>query len=192
VSEPAAAAEHHPWLVVIDMQAVFASPESPWRTSGFDAIVDNIRTLAALFGRHVVFTRFVSPEEPQGAWRDYYDQWSFALVPDSAPIYDLVETLPHRGRPVVSRTSFGKWDDLPGSLREVTGGAENLVLTGVSTDCCVLSTALAAADAGVQVVVVHDACAGVSAADHRRALDAMRLYAPLITVASTADVVRAL
>jgi nicotinamidase-related amidase len=54
----------------------------------------------------------------------------------------------------------------------------------------VLSTALAAADAGVYVHVVADACAGVSPADHARALEAMSLYAPLITLTSTQDVVR--
>jgi nicotinamidase-related amidase len=57
-----------------------------------------------------------------------------------------------------------------------------LVLAGVSTDCCVLSTALAAADAGVQVTVVADACAGVDDVAHLRALEAMKLYAPLIDV----------
>ncbi|WXF89963.1 isochorismatase family protein [Curtobacterium flaccumfaciens pv. flaccumfaciens] len=52
----------------------------------------------------------------------------------------------------------------------------------MSTDCCVLSTALAAADAGATVTVVADACAGASDEDHDRALAVMRLYAPLITV----------
>ena len=47
-----------------------------------------------------------------------------------------------------------------------------------------LSTALAAADAGRFVVVPEDACAGLSEADHRRALDAMALYGPLITISS--------
>jgi nicotinamidase-related amidase len=46
----------------------------------------------------------------------------------------------------------------------------------------VLSTALPAADAGVHVRVAADACAGATDADHRRALDAMALYAPLIDV----------
>jgi nicotinamidase-related amidase len=64
------------------------------------------------------------------------------------------------------------------------------VVCGVSTDCCVLSTALAAADAGVFVQIGAAACAGVSRADHERALDTMRLYAPLITVTSTEDVLR--
>ncbi len=62
------------------------------------------------------------------------------------------------------------------------------MLSGVSTDCCVLSTALAAADAGVAVQVVADACAGVSPADHQRALDAMALYAPLIELTTVDEV----
>jgi nicotinamidase-related amidase len=53
----------------------------------------------------------------------------------------------------------------------------------------VLSTALAAADAGARVRVVADACAGVSPADHERALQAMALYGPLIEV-TDADSVR--
>jgi len=177
------------WLVVIDLQTVFADPGSPWATPGFGEIVDNNLALIEAFEERVAFTRFVAPRDPLGAWRDYYDQWAFALVPRDAPIYDLVDSIPHQGHPVVTRTTFGKWDDLPGSLRDVTGGAERLVLTGVSTDCCVLSTALAAADAGVHVQVVTDACAGMTRSDHDRAIAAMSLYAPLITLTSTRDVV---
>ena len=62
------------------------------------------------------------------------------------------------------------------------------MLGGVSTDCCVLSTALAAADAGVEVQVVAEACAGLTDDSHREALDIMQLYAPLIEVVSLADV----
>ena len=43
MTEPAGGAADRPWLVVIDMQNVFASPESPWRTPGFDTILDNNR-----------------------------------------------------------------------------------------------------------------------------------------------------
>ncbi len=184
--EPREAEQQRPaWLVVIDMQEVFSSPESPWRTPGFDGIVGNIGRLVSMFGERVVFTRFVAPEEPTGAWESYYREWSFALVPADSPIYDLVDEVPHDGHRVLSRPTFGKWDDRPGSLLELTEGATTLVVTGVSTDCCVLSTALAAADAGVQVQVVTDACAGLSDTDHQRALDAMGLYAPLITLTTT-------
>lgn len=191
MSDPTTEAARPAWLVVVDMQNVFASSESPWCTPGFDDILDNTRALIEAFGERVVFTRFVAPETPYGAWRDYYHEWAFALVPAEAPIYDLVESLPHEGYPVVSRASFGKWDERAGSLRELTADAATLVIAGVSTDCCVLSTALAAADAGVQVQVVMDACAGVSPDDHQRALTAMSLYAPLITLTSTEDVIRA-
>lgn len=185
---PAPTSGSPPWLAVIDMQNVFVSPGSPWHAHGVDALVGNVRALVEGFGERVVFTRFIAPARPEGAWADYYREWSFALVAADDPIYDLVDSLPSGGHPVVSRTTFGKWDDEPGSLREVTSAAQTLVLSGVSTDCCVLSTALAAADAGIQVQVVADACAGVTRADHERALDVMSLYTPLITLTSTAQV----
>jgi nicotinamidase-related amidase len=67
-------------------------------------------------------------------------------------------------------------------------GAATLLLAGVSTDCCVLSTAVAAADAGVPVQVVADACAGVDGTSHRKALDVLALYAPLVEIVTSADV----
>ena len=66
-------------------------------------------------------------------------------------------------------------------------GAATIVLAGVSTDCCVLSTAAAAADAGVGVQVVADACAGVDETSHRKTLEALALYAPLIEIVTSAD-----
>ena len=174
------------WLVVIDMQHVFADPASPWSAPGFATALVNVRTLVGAFADRVVYTRFVAPARPAGAWVDYYEQWPFALLADGDPSYAIVDALPHSGRPVVSRPTFGKYDDRPGSVHELTSGASALVLAGVSTDCCVLSTALAAADAGVAVYVAADACAGATPEDHERALDAMRLYAPLITVTTTA------
>ena len=62
------------------------------------------------------------------------------------------------------------------------------MLAGVSTDCCVLSTAVAAADAGAAVQVVADACAGVDDDSHAKALDILRLYAPLVEVVTLDDV----
>ena len=88
----------------------------------------------------------------------------------------------------IDRAAFGKWDT---ETAERLNHPAEIVLAGVSTDCCVLSTALAAADAGVQVRVVTDACAGATEADHQRALDAMALYAPLIELTTVAEVLAA-
>ena len=180
-------------LVVVDLQVVFADPASAWATPGFADVVPVVRSLVEAFdaaGAPVVFTRFLAPERPVGAWVGYYDRWPFALRAPGDAIWDLVDGTGRRPQhPVVDATTFGKWG---ASLAAATAGASSLVLAGVSTDCCVLSTALGAADAGVAVRVAADACAGVSVADHERALAAMALYDPLVRVVDAASVLSAL
>jgi nicotinamidase-related amidase len=85
----------------------------------------------------------------------------------------------------VVATTFGKWS---ADLRAVVGEQPALVVAGVATDCCVVSTVLAAADAGASITVVTDACAGSNDDNHQKALDVMALYGPLVTLASTAEV----
>jgi len=173
-----------PSLAVIDMQRVFGEPGSPWLAPRFAEIVDPVRRLAEAFGPRVVFTRFVAPERPHGAWRQYYDQWPFALQPPDARIYELADPFAGMAGPTLDATTFSKWGP---DLAARTGGGP-LVLAGVSTDCCVLSTAVGAADAGVSVQVVADACAGVNDESHANALRVMSLYAPLVEVVTRAAI----
>lgn len=166
-------------LVVVDVQHVFADQGSPWGAPRFAEVHPAIRRLTEAFAGDVVHTRFVAPAEPTGAWVPYYEQFPFALVPADDPLYALLDD--PGDAPVLDATTFGKW----GPELAALVGAGPLLLAGVSTDCCVLSTALPAADAGVPVHVVTDACAGATDADHDRALAAMALYAPLITLTTT-------
>jgi nicotinamidase-related amidase len=170
-------------LVVIDMQRVFADADSPWATPDFATILPTVAGLVTSYGDAVTCTRFVAPDRPAGAWRDYYAAWPFALQPPDAPLWDVVPELGPTG-PTVDATTFSKWGP---ALAERVGDAA-MILCGVSTDCCVLSTAVAAADAGVAVRVVADACAGVSAESHRATLDVLALYGPLVQVVTSADV----
>lgn len=178
-----------PWLVAIDLQTIFAEPSSAWATPDYATAAAGVARLLPGFGERAVFTRFVAPEHPTGAWVPYYEQWPFALVPDGDPLYDLTPEFAGRAPKVETRTTFGKWD---AALAAAIDGSTEIVLAGVSTDCCVLSTALPAADAGVHVRVVADACAGLSEADHRRALDAMALYGPLIELTTVDEVLAGL
>jgi nicotinamidase-related amidase len=170
------------WLVVIDMQAVFADPGSGWAVPRFAAAAAGVDRLRPTFAGRTLHTRFVAPAEPAGAWRDYYERWPWARQPAGSPLWELIGD---PGGPVLDRPTFGKWGP---ELDAATGGRRDLVLAGVATDCCVLSTALAAADAGVRVRVAADACAGGTDADHERALLAMALYTPLVTVTTVAGV----
>lgn len=173
------------WLVVIDPQRIFADPTSQWGSPMFPAIVDPVRRLAAVAGDRTVVTRWVPSREPQGSWETYLEAWPFADVPEDDLLLELVPELAGLGRQVVSVPTFGKWGP---DLEAVTGPTPHLVLVGVSTDCCVISTALAAADAGATITVVTDACAGSTPENHRAAMDVMALYPPQITLATTEDV----
>jgi nicotinamidase-related amidase len=170
------------WLVVVDMQHVFGDADSPWTAPRFAEIRPRVQQLVAAFDDRVVWTRFVAPSSPAGAWKEYYETFPFALQPPDARLYQLVDD--PGSRPVVDATTFGKWG--PGLASLVGGGPVTVV--GVATDCCVISTVLPAADAGVPVRVVSDACAGSGDDDHERALRVMSLYAPLVTLTTTAEV----
>ena len=168
------------WLVVVDPQSVFADPAtSPWGSPMWASTVERIVALAARYGPgRTVVTRFVADPSLGGSWGPYYEEWPFALVPDEDPLYAVVPDLRDAAGHVLTAGTFGKWP----VLRELVGDDAHLTLTGVSTDCCVLSTALPAADAGATVRVVADACAGSTPENHERALAAMELYGPQITI----------
>ena len=169
-----------PWLMIIDMQRIFAEPSSEWATPDYAAASAGVQRLLGGFESRVCFTRFLPPDPPRGVWITYYEKWPFALDPVNAPLYELSDEFVSVPATMVDRTTFGKWD---AEVDQLLGRPQELVLAGVTTDCCVISTALPACDAGVHVTVVADACAGVTEADHQRALDTMALYSPMIDVA---------
>jgi nicotinamidase-related amidase len=174
-----------PCLAVIDMQRVFAEPDSAWLAPRFAEIIEPVGKLVEAFRPNVVFTRFIAPAEPHGSWRDYYQAWPFALQPPDASIYQLVDEFAGWSGQTLDAVTFSKWGP---ELRDRVRDSGRLVLAGVATDCCLLSTAVAAADEGVYVQVVEDACAGATDDNHRNALDILRTYAPLIEVLSLADI----
>ena len=174
-----------PWLVVIDPQRIFASPDSPWGSPMFPGIVEPVRRLAGAHRGRTVLTRWVAPERPAGSWALYMAEWPFAQRPADDPLFGLGDEVADLADHVVTAPTFGKWGP---DLVALAGATPHLVLAGVSTDCCVVSTALAAADAGATVTLVSDACAGSTPENHAAALHVMGLYPPQITVATADEV----
>lgn len=165
------------WLVVIDMQNVFAASDSPWYSPFFKSAAERIASLVPMFGDRVVFTRFVPPSAVEGSWEAYYRKWPFATGPAVADLWDLVP--PWHGRPSVDSHRFSKWGP---NLHRLTRHAGSIVLCGVSTDCCVLATALAAVDDGAFVRVVADACGAKTPAIHEGALSLLEARAPQLVI----------
>lgn len=177
------------WLVVVDPQAIFASPGSAWGSPFFAEAMPRIRDLADAFGDRVLVTRWMPTADRSTSWGEYFAAWPFADQPASDPLFALVpEAVGLSPHPTVDLPTFGKWGP---HLEAVVGRGAHVVLAGVSTDCCVISTALAAADAGAHVTIAADACAGSTAENHAAALQVMGLYPPQITLSDTAAVLAA-
>jgi nicotinamidase-related amidase len=183
VSEPVSS----PLLVVVDMQHVFRDPESPWATPGFDEIVQPIDRLVGAVGDRVVFTRYRVPEHPEGSWVAYFELWTEVTKPERRRWMDFVEPWASRRPRILEKESFSKWGP---ELRDLAGESMTLVLCGVATDCCVIATALPAADAGMFVRIVADACRGATADAHERALALAEGFAPQITLTTVDDELR--
>ncbi|WP_298861213.1 cysteine hydrolase family protein [Microbacterium sp.] len=174
------------WLVVIDPQNIFASPDSEWGSPFFADAMANIRLLADAHGENVLVTRWMPTADRSTSWGEYFAAWPFADRPASDALYDLVPDAvglsPH---PTLDLPTFGKWGP---ELEAIVGRGAEVVLAGVSTDCCVLSTALAGADAGARLTIATDACAGSTASNHAAALHVMALYPPQLTLRTTTEI----
>lgn len=180
---PQAVEGREPWLVIIDHQRIFADPSSAWCASAFEDTIPPIRELVDAFPGRTLVTRWLPEPDRTGSWGPYFEQWSFADEPDESPLFELVglarELVDQGLAQVVDARTFGKFGP---QLLAITGPQPHLVLAGVATDCCVVSTALAAADGGALVEVVAAACAGSTPENHQKALDIMALYGPQVLV----------
>jgi nicotinamidase-related amidase len=109
------------------------------------------------------------------------------LRPERDGWFELAE--PYRGLAgtFVDRPIFSAWGE---RLRSRAGDPAELVLCGVATDCCVISTALDAIDDAAFVRVVEDACRGSSAASHDAAVTVLRGYAPQVTLTTVDEELR--
>ncbi|MEO5314666.1 isochorismatase family protein [Pseudarthrobacter sp. CC12] len=164
-------------LVVIDMQRVFRD-EGQWQVPRYDEIVPVIEQLQQELGSSAVFTRFVRDETEHGAWAAYYQRWNEMRYPANSNAWDITIDVPGTAT-VVDAPTFSKWGP---QLAALVPEGTRMVLTGVATDCCVLSTALGAVDAGRFVTVISDGCAAVADQAQQQTLALLGLLSPMCEV----------
>ena len=177
------------WLVIIDPQRIFADPASDWGSPMWAGAAAVIGRLAPRFAGRTIVTRWVPPEPGHrvGSWVAYMDAWPFADRPATDPYFDVVAELADIPARRVDAPTFGKWD----VLAPIVGEGADLVVVGVSTDCCVVSTVLPAADAGATITVVTDGCAGSTPENHASALAVMGLYPPQVRLLDVVQLLHA-
>jgi ureidoacrylate peracid hydrolase len=183
-------------LIVVDMQRGFLEQDSAMGRLGFDlaplvAVVEPcIRVVAAAraAGVPVVWTRYVyaAGHVDGGVMVELLPglKTENALLAgsDEVEIAPALGALP--GEHVVdkNRPSAFWGTDLDAWI--ASNGIENLLVCGITTNCCVESTVRDAAHRDIPTFVVSDAVAETSASRHDHALLAMgMLFARLVTVA---------
>ena len=170
------------WLLVIDMQRVFADAPSPWASTDFYQALPQVERLVDAYRGRVILTRYVAPMPPTGAWIPYFETFPTVLRPEQDAIWDL--KLPAgEGCLVETRRTFSKWDE---RMARLVGPDSRIAVCGVATECCVLGTVLGAVDAGRFVRVVTDACAGGAPDGHDQTLNILAGFAPMVSLVTTA------
>lgn len=168
-----------PLLLVIDMQEVFRDVESPWATPSFEELAEPIGRLVQACGERTAYTRFVLPARISGSWAPYYQRFDEMTRPERSSWFELAEPYRSWARSTIDKPTFSAWGR---EVASAAGDPATIVLCGVATDCCIVSTALSAVDGGAFVRVVGDACAGSSLDAHAAALSILRGYAPQVVV----------
>jgi nicotinamidase-related amidase len=179
-------------LLVIDMQNDFLLPDAPVHTPGGLELVPLISALASQargLGLPVVFTQ----EMHRADHSDFGIELNFEPPHclEGTPGADVVAGLsPQPGD--VRITGKRRYDaflgtDLDLALR--VRGVENLLVTGVCTDICVISTVHHARNLDYRCFVLSDAMAGTTQQRHEAALSCMEHVFGY--VGTTADVVPA-
>ena len=199
---PQMVAAGHSALVVIDIQTDFAAPEGLLGRVGVDlseahAAIDQCERLVAAARRAgvpVALLRVVTtPESDSRALKTLYarrgrpGEEAICRIDDGGA--DYYRIFPEPGDIEVQKLLYSGFQgtDFEAQLR--SAGVDTLVICGLSTDCCVDSTARDAFHRDFDVFVVSDACAAYEPGLHDSSLNAMEKNCVLLV--TTDDVLAA-
>jgi ureidoacrylate peracid hydrolase len=157
-------------LLVIDAQVYFAAPSGVMARLGarLDAVpaalaqaiklVDGARAAGVM----LIFTRVISDpnRNPVIGWRGGAD---------------FVAPLPEDGELVITKRLYSAFADTGLAEALEVGGIDTLLLCGLTTECCVQSTAWAAFERNLRVFIAVDACAAYDPPLHAAALKSLEL-----------------
>lgn len=173
-------------LLVIDMQHDFLSPgglaaETGETLAGLQAIVPRLQRLVPLArhaGMTVVHTRegYAADLSDLPAARRATSEVGrpgprgLALV-RGEPGHDFIDELrPEPGEWVIDKPGFGAFYHSDLELRLRSRGIDSLILTGVTTQCCVESTLREAVDRSFHCLLLEDCCAAYDPRLHQATL----------------------
>lgn len=181
-------------LLVIDVQGDFAAPDGLMGRAGMDlgcvaGVIERTEALLAAArakGVQVVFVRVVTtPDSDRAAAirlcrRRGLPEGYWAVGRQGDPGADYYKLLPQAGELDVTKTLYNAFSGtgLDETLRD--RGVTSLVVTGLTSDCCVDATVRDAFHRGFDVFLPVDACGAYDPDAHTAALAALSTCALLV------------
>ena len=147
-------------LLVIDMQNVYL-PDQPWACETVAHTKANILKLLEKHPKNqTIFTRYIAAEHPVGTWKTYNelnrkineDPWMNELMDG---IKEAAETYL-----IYDKSTYSSFQ-VP-AIRQAAREADRIILTGVVSECCVLSTFFEGIDLGCKLIWLTDATSGLN------------------------------
>jgi nicotinamidase-related amidase len=200
-------------LVVVDMQGDFCSPGGMMDRQGLDhrGLASPTSKIARLLVRARDLDLFVchtretylpdlSDAQPNRLWRGR--DGNGVCVGDTGPLgrhlikgepgWDIIpELAPLPGEPVFDKSSYGAFATTAIGAVLAEKGIRNLIVAGVTSDCCVHQTVQEALDRGYDCLTVSDASAATFAATHEAAMRLIRVKGGVFGATATTDIVLA-
>lgn len=189
-------------LLLIDMQADFAGEDGALAKAGFDMTAPrlamaNARLLAAAARKAkiaCIFVRLVTkPGAQSSAWREWLTRRGrddeTPLCREGSLGMEFVGVRPHQGEAVISKSRYSAFTGTGLDLLLRSQGLDTLVLAGLTTECCIDSTARDAFERDFHVVIAADAVAAYAPDLHGAALKALEIN--LATLADSAAIAAA-
>lgn len=164
-------------LLVIDMQNVYL-PDQPWACDTADYAKEQIlRLLEHHPKEQVIFTRYIAAEHPEGVWKEYNemnrkineDSWMNELMDglkEVAPAY-----------PIYDKSTYSSFR--VEEIRKAAQSSDRIVLTGVVSECCVLSTLFDGIDLGYKMIWLTDATSGLTPLLEQETIHILQGLSPL-------------
>jgi ureidoacrylate peracid hydrolase len=183
-------------LLVIDLQVDFAAPEGAMARGGADIgparaaqekiaeLVEAARTAAV----PCIFSRAVTSPERQTA----IEQEGRARHGEPAPTIclagthgvDFVEPRPREGELVITKQRYSVFAGTGLAETLKARGIDTLIFCGLTTECCVQSSAWNAFERDFHVFIAQDAVAAYEPALHQAALRSLELSGAILAPAS--------
>ena len=141
-------------LLVIDMQKYFGSIAKP--------ILEKVISLIAVCrkrGIKVLYTRHGHRRKNDGSM---LSKWWGELIMYGSEEWKLIDGLDAASEDIIDKNRYNTFHETDLDQRLQNAGIEDIIISGVMTNCCVETTARSAFDHDYGVFVVANACAAAN------------------------------